>query len=95
MVMRSAAVADLEAALGWMVDFTPDPDDRTWWRGVHGDTVLYLRMGSFPDEPLYSLYLGHGRWMDFTTLPHAWTVESSQGWPDTARPRLPKGQFHT
>lgn len=94
MVKRATSVPDLEAALAAPVQFTPDPMDRSWFRGPTDGAVLYLRMGNFPDEHLYSLYLGHGRWMDFTTPPETWTVLTEDGWPDTARPRLPRGQFH-
>ncbi|MGC5258240.1 hypothetical protein ACPXCG_18000 [Gordonia sp. DT218] len=95
MVTRATTVPDLEAALATPTTFIPDPDDVGWFRGETSTTPLYLRMGNFPDEHLYSLYLGHGRWMDFTTAPDTWTVITTEsGWPDTARPRLPKGQFH-
>ncbi|AZG47192.1 hypothetical protein [Gordonia insulae] len=95
MVTRATTVPDLEVALATQVSFMADPDDTGWYRGGSPATPLYLRLGNFPDEPLYSLYLGHGRWMDFTTAPDTWTVITPEaGWPDTARPRLPKGQFH-
>ncbi|MGV9709990.1 hypothetical protein ACWDTI_04935 [Gordonia sp. NPDC003424] len=93
--MRTNRVDDLEAAMASPIVFEPDPDDRLWYRGNAGADTLYLRMGNFPDEPLYSLYLGHGRWMDFTSPPDTWTVNTpSEGWPESARERLPKGQFH-
>ena len=94
MVTRASTVPDLEAALATYVVFTPDPLDCGWFRGRCSSTTLYLRLGNFPDEHLYSLYLGHGRWMDFTASPNLWSVDTTDGWPDSARPRLPKGQFH-
>ncbi|MDL9936634.1 hypothetical protein QSJ18_07765 [Gordonia sp. ABSL1-1] len=95
MVFRAAQVADLEAALASPIDFVADPDDDGWFHGVIGAAEYFVRLGNFPDEHLYSLYLGHGRWMDFTALPDNWTVtHSPTGPPDTARARLPKGEFH-
>ncbi|ATD70967.1 MULTISPECIES: hypothetical protein [Gordonia] len=93
MVTRAATVPDLEAALGAKVDFCCDPDDDGWYRGTADGTVIFVRMGNFPDEEAYSLYLGHGRWMDFTCPPKNWRIDTTGGWPSTARARLPKGQF--
>ncbi|NDZ92829.1 hypothetical protein G3I13_19900 [Streptomyces sp. SID6673] len=94
MVARAITVPDLEVALATATIFTPDPDDVGWFRGETLTTPLYLRMGSFPDEHLYSLYLGHGRWMDFTSSPDTWTMIIKGDWPGSARPRLPKGRFY-
>lgn len=94
MVRRGATVPDLEAALGTKVNFVCDPDDHGWYRGTAAGTELFVRMGNFPDEEAYSLYLGHGRWMNFTWPPSNWHIETDGGWASTARPRLPKGQFH-
>jgi len=94
MVTRAATVDDLEAALSSSVTFTADPEDDCWFRGVSDAGVLYVRLGDFPEEHLYSLYLGHGRWMDFTAVPPNWSLESTGDWPPTARPRLPKGHFY-
>ncbi|WP_238421023.1 hypothetical protein [Gordonia sp. 'Campus'] len=94
MVTRKSVVEDLEQAMCTPVHFEPDPDDRSWYVGQFVDQSLYVRLGNFPDEELFSLYLGHGRWMDFTTFPANWTVASEGDWPPTARPRLPKGEFY-
>lgn len=96
MVSRDVRVDDLEAALAATVSFTVDPKDDCWLRGQGPDGPLYVRLGNFPDEHMYSLYLGSGRWMDFTTEPSNWTftLEESGNWPPGARPRLPKGYFY-
>ncbi|WP_301546862.1 hypothetical protein [Gordonia sp. X0973] len=85
---------DLEAALSATVSFTADPKDEGWYRGQWAGADLYARLGNFPDEHLYSLYLGNGRWMDFTTKPAGWSFASTADWPPGARPRLPKGYFY-
>ncbi|RJO78275.1 hypothetical protein D5S18_04980 [Nocardia panacis] len=95
MVKRSDTVADLEQALAATVVFREDPDEKFWMIGETPTQTLHVRLGNFPDEELWSLYLGNDRWMDFTTPPAGWTLDISEaGWPDTARDRLPKGEFH-
>ncbi|MBT0566066.1 hypothetical protein [Williamsia sp. CHRR-6] len=95
MVRRSDGVDDLESVLGTPVTFVEDPQDWGWLVGSVGRERIYLRMGNFPDEELWSLWLGDGRWMNFTEPPANWTIDRSPGgWPDSARPRLPKGEFY-
>ena len=95
LVSRASSVVDLEQALSTRIDFVADPQDRSWYVGDAVGFTIYIRMGNFPDEEAYSLYLGHGRWMDFSRVPDNWTITTPpQGWPATARPRLPKGEFH-
>lgn len=95
MVRRDDGIDDLEAALAARIDFVDDQRDRGWLVGDFSDAKIYVRMGNFPDEELWSLWLGHGRWMNFTEPPSNWTITRSPGgWPETARPRLPKGEFH-
>ncbi|MBM7280152.1 hypothetical protein JTZ10_20620 [Gordonia rubripertincta] len=95
MVSRASEVSDLEHVMSTRIDFVADPEDRTWYVGTTSESPIYIRMGDFPDEEAYSLYLGHGRWMDFSRVPDNWTITTPpQGWPESARPRLPKGEFH-
>lgn len=95
MVNRSDEITDLEAALAATVVFRMDPDDRGWMVGQTPAQTLHVRLGDFPSEDLWSLYLGHDRWMDFTQPPQGWTLKiGKQDWPHAARPSLPKGQFH-
>lgn len=94
MVSRHDKVTDLEAALAATVLFAPDPSDSGWYSVVWDDGTLYVRLGNFPEEELYSLYLGDGRWMNFTETPERWMFDSSADWPATARARLSKGHFH-
>lgn len=94
MVTRNSVVSDLESAMNTAIHFVADPDDASWYRGDAERHTLYLRIGDFPAEEAFSLYLGHGRWMDFSTPPTTWTIATPKQWPPTARPRLPKGEFH-
>lgn len=95
MVTRASGVPDLDEALATRIDFDADPFDSSWYVGTTDGNSIYVRMGNFPDEEAYSLYLGHGRWMDFTRVPDNWTITTpAGGWPSTARRRLPKGEFH-
>lgn len=95
MVQRAARLADLEAALAAELVFADDPDDEGWMTAHTDDQQLFVRMGDFPDEDLWSLWLGDGRWMDFTTPPAGWILQvPGRRWPAGARPRLPKNEFH-
>jgi hypothetical protein len=95
MVKRSDAVLDLEEALAATVVFREDPVDNSWMVGRTPTQTLHVRLGDFPSEDLWSLYLGDNRWMDFTEPPAGWSLNITEpGWPETARPRLPKGDFH-
>jgi len=95
MVKGSDGVSDLEEALAATVVFQEDPEDRTWMVGRIPTQTLHVRLGDFPTEDLWSLYLGHDRWMDFTQPPAGWKLKlSKRGWPETARPSRPKGEFH-
>ncbi|GAA3696411.1 hypothetical protein [Gordonia hankookensis] len=95
MVKRSDRVDDLEAALAATAVFVDDPDDQGWMTAHVGRQDLFVRIGDFPDEDLWSLWLGDGRWMDFTVTPAGWTLRvPGRRWPAGARPRLPKNEFH-
>lgn len=93
MVSRNVFVRSLEEALNTVVHFKPDSQDSAWFRGQANGYELYIRMGNFPDEELYSLYLGAGRWMDFTVPPSNWTIQAGPFSPGV-RPKLPKGEFY-
>ncbi|GAC66652.1 hypothetical protein [Gordonia soli] len=95
MVRRADRVTDLEAALSAEAVFVDDPEDHGWMTAVAGGQELYVRLGDFPDGDLWSLWLGDGRWMDFTVPPAGWTLRvSGPRRSATARPRLPKNEFH-
>ncbi len=95
MVRRADRVDDLEAALAAIVVFGDDPDDQGWMTARAGTQTLFVRMGDFPDEDRWSLWLGEGRWMDFSVPPAGWTMRvRDRRWPAGARPRLPKNEFH-
>ncbi len=95
MVSRADRVDDLEAALASTADFVDDPADQGWVTAQAGEQQLFVRVGDFPDEDLWSLWLGDGRWMDFTVAPAGWSLRvPGRRWPAGARPRLPKNEFH-
>ncbi len=95
MVMRSDAVHDLEAVLASEIEFVDSQTDDGWLIGAVSNNTVNVRMGNFPDEDMWSLWLGNGRWMDFTECPSNWTITlTAGGWPASARPRLPKGEFY-
>ncbi len=95
MVKRQNKIDDLDAVLATEIEFVDDDRDRGWMVGTAGTLTAHLRMGNFPDEELWSLWLGDGRWMDFTEPPTNWIItRTAGGWPVSARPRLPKGEFY-
>ncbi|MEE4021744.1 hypothetical protein V1Y59_01530 [Gordonia sp. PKS22-38] len=95
MVRRDARVDDLEGVLAATASFADDPDDQGWLTAHADGQQIFVRMGDFPDEDLWSLWLGEGRWMDFTVAPARWTLHvPGRRRPAGARPRLPKNEFH-
>ena len=95
MVRRSDRVDDLEQVLAADAVFADDPDDQGWLTARAADQQIYVRMGDFPDEDLWSLWLGDGRWMDFTVAPARWALRiPGRRRPTGTRPRLPKNEFH-
>ncbi|UEA60037.1 hypothetical protein LK459_03910 [Gordonia otitidis] len=87
-------VDNLDELLNEPLHFQPDPHDKGWLSAIapNGRTA-WLRMDyDFPDVNLWSLWLGHGRWYEMEDLPEKWSKGS--GWPDDARPQLPKGEFY-
>ena len=47
---------------------------------------VYIRMNRFPDEPLYSLEVDDGVFVDFDDFPSTWS-HGPLVWPNTALPR--------
>lgn len=99
MVQRSDGVKDLEKVLAATIVFWEDQEDFAWYVGVFEDERVYLRLGNFPEELLYSLYLGNDMWMDIMTRPKGWKI--NEGYPPgidpktvRQRPRLDHGEFH-
>lgn len=91
---RSAHVRNIAGLIASTVRWTHDPNDVGWFRAMVDGEPVYMRINDFPDENLYSVWLGDG-WLDFDNLPPGWSVEfPPSGWPATARPALPKGEFH-
>lgn len=76
----------VECAIHWSIDST-----REFWltAAVSGMGTLYIRMSRFPDEPLYSLLLKDGLFVDFDDFPTRWTRDPLI-WPPTAAPRWPR-----
>jgi hypothetical protein len=74
--------AVLSAALVW----EPDPEDQMWLRAVFDEAYVYMRINDFPDENLYSLWLGEGRFLELEEMPTNWRRPGTLEWPSTARP---------
>ncbi len=91
---RTAKVTDAAALVRAPLRWTFDPEDEGWFVAEFLGQPVYMRINDFPDENLYSVWLGDA-WLDFDDLPSIWTVEfPGDGWPVGARRALPKGQFH-
>ncbi len=95
MVSRADRIVDLESVLAAEADFVDDPTDQGWLTATAAGERVYVRMGDFPDEDLWSLWLGDGRWMEFTVPPARWNLRvRAARWSADARERLPKNEFH-
>ena len=91
---RSSTVANATALVQAVLTWVFDPEDEGWFVATFLGQAVYMRINNFPDENLYSVWLGDG-WLDFDDLPANWSVEFPiDGWPAGARPALPKGRFH-
>jgi hypothetical protein len=88
-------IEDLQALLGARISWRADPEDSGWLMADHWGGRVYMRLNNFPEENIFSLWLGNGRWFELEEPPSCWEIgEEAFDWPESARPKLPKGQFH-
>src|SRR5581483_2368784 len=80
-LIRSAT--DFERALVTSVTFEVDPTYIGWLRGGFEGGYIYLRLNDFPAEPLYSVVVGDGEYIDLEELPSNW-IRGRLAWPSTA-----------
>ena len=74
----------LSAPLKWEID----PEDVLWLRAVYEGEYVYLRMNRFPEENMYSFWIGDGRYIELEELPESWSdPKGGYKWPPSARPR--------
>ncbi len=71
-----------------------DAEDVGWFVAAWKGSEVFLRMNNFPEENLYSLWIGDGRWIELETMPTGWSIaEDEDDWPSTARPKRPRSEF--
>jgi hypothetical protein len=80
-------VSDPARVLAASLIWEPDPEDVLWFRSYFDGAEVYLRMNNFPDENLYSLWLGDGQFLELEDLQPNWTRKGPLAWPPTARSR--------
>lgn len=85
--MNPASIVDdprgvLSSSLTWEVD----PDDFGWFKANYAGDEVYLRMNNFPDENLFSLWIGNDEYIELEELPPKWSISPGRiTWPSTAR----------
>ena len=83
-------ISDPDRVLASIVEWVADPEDVMWLRGSFEGDEVYLRINDFPDENLYSLWLGDGVYLELDDMPAWWSRVGPLTWPPTARPRRPR-----
>jgi len=73
----------LSAELVWEAD----PEDVMWLRAWFDGDQIYLRINNFPDDNLYSLWVGDGQFVELEEMPNGWSRSGPLSWPPTARRR--------
>lgn len=91
----TASIPDPAAVLASEIVFVLDQEDLGWFVGRLDGSNVYLRLGNFPEENMYSLWLGNGKWLELEELPANWQIDDSEVdlWPESARPRKPKEYY--
>jgi hypothetical protein len=65
-----------------------DPEDVLWLRANYEGEYIYLRINRFPEENMYSFWIGDGRYVELEELPESWSrPQEKLTWPPSARPR--------
>jgi hypothetical protein len=83
---ESSSIDDLTDVLVAPLTWEVDPDDVGWLRAGFDGRYLYLRINNFPDQNLYSLWLGRGRYLELEDMPANWRRQGPLEWPRSARP---------
>lgn len=72
----------LSSVVRWEVD----PEDLMWLRATFEGGHIYLRINNFPDENLFSFWIGGGRYIELEEMPVGWTMPPGKlMWPSDAR----------
>lgn len=82
-----SSISDPRRILAATVEWVADPDDLMWLRSSFEGSEIYLRINYFPDENLYSLWVGEGEFVELEDMPAQWSRVGPLRWPPTARPR--------
>ena len=84
----ASRVEDPERALSSTVQWEVDPEDVLWLRATFEDRYIYLRINNFPDENLFSFWIGDGKYIELEDMPAGWMMPSGElKWPSSARRR--------
>jgi len=86
-VNRASRIADPDRVIASIVEWEADPDDVMWLRATFETTEVYLRINNFPDENLYSLWVGDDQYVELGDMPIGWSRVGPLSWPPSARPR--------
>jgi hypothetical protein len=79
-------VLDPAWLMGIGLHWEADPRRDLWLKAATDVGDVFIRMNGFPDEPLYSLEVDDGLFVDFDDFPLTWS-RGPLVWPKTALPR--------
>jgi len=77
---------DAEWLTGIALHWEADATRQFWLKATSEVGDVFIRMNRFPDEPLYSLEVDDGVFVDFDDFPSTWT-QGPLVWPSTASAR--------
>ncbi|KGM17814.1 hypothetical protein [Actinotalea fermentans] len=77
---------DLTSLMRMPLHWEPDATRELWLKASIDDGEVFIRMNRFPEEHMYSLELGDGKFTDFDDFPPTWS-RGALAWPETALPR--------
>lgn len=84
----SNRVEEPERVLSSVVQWEVDPEDVMWLRATFEGTYIFLRINNFPDENMFSFWIGEGRYIELEDKPTGWTMPKGKlTWPADARRR--------
>lgn len=87
----STRVEDPRKVLLAQIVWEADPEDVMWLRTKLDGNEIFLRINNFPDENLYSLWVGDEQFVELEDMPPTWSRRGPLTWPATARPRRRTG----
>jgi hypothetical protein len=94
LVNHHYVIKEIDEMVRTKISWLPDSGEVGWYVGEYASNLVFMRLGDFPSENIFSVWLGRGRWLELEEVPACWTVDSKSDHPTSARPSLEKGEFY-